>query len=84
MRGDGSVRKTNRYFSLLTELQMKSLREACLLSRRQEAVMELYFIKRQDINFVSDTLGISRRTTEREIARIREKTMNVLEEKGYV
>lgn len=84
MRSDGSVRRINRYFSLMTEPQMRDLREACLLSRRQEAVMELYFIKRQDINFVSDTLGISRRTTEREIARIREKAERVLEEKGYV
>lgn len=84
MRGDGSVRKANEFFSSLTEDGLLALAGSLLLTERQKDILSMYYVKRLGVGFVSDTLGISQRTAEREIARIREKTMNVLEEKGYV
>lgn len=84
MRGDGSVRRVNRLFLTMTESGLDALRKACLLSKRQEAVMELYFVRRNDVNFVADTIGISQRTVGREIAVIREKVENALRGQGHV
>lgn len=50
-----------------------------LLTRRQERVYEMFYIQRQDINFIADSIGCCSRVVQKELRTIRKKIVNHLD-----
>ena len=49
-----------------------------LLSDRQLQVYEMFYLKKQDINFIADTIGCCPRVVQKELKTIRKKIVNAL------
>ena len=49
-----------------------------LLSERQERIYELFYIKKNDINFIADKLGCCPRVVQKELRIIRKKIVTAL------
>ena len=55
------------------------MQEVLLLSDRQERIFRMYYIRRLDINFIADELGICVDVVNRELKTIRRKVLKALD-----
>lgn len=53
------VRTINAYFKIATRADVNDLLSKIILSERQQRIFEMFYIKRQNIGFIADTLGFS-------------------------
>ena len=68
-----TVRKINKWFENANRYDINILLEKIVLSDRQTRIFEMFYIKRQNIGFIADTLGFSERVIGEELEKIREK-----------
>ena len=74
------MRKINDWFKTASRYEVNELLEKIILSDRQTRIFEMFYIKRQNIGFISDTLYISPRVVSEELDRIREKIERAIPE----
>lgn len=67
------VRTINAYFRIATRADVNDLLGKIILSERQTRIFEMFYLKRQNIGFIADTLGFSERVISEELETIREK-----------
>lgn len=72
------VRTINAYFKIATRADVNELLSKIILSDRQTRIFEMFYLKRQNIGFIADTLGFSERVISEELETIREKIKNGL------
>ena len=68
-----TVRKINDWFRNATRADVNELLEKVVLSERQTRIFEMFYIKRQNIGYIADTLGFSERVISEELEIIRHK-----------
>lgn len=68
-----TVRKINDWFKTATRSDVNDLLEKIVLSDRQTRIFEMFYLKRQNIGYIADTLGFSERVICEELGMIREK-----------
>ena len=59
---------------------MNRLSDKILLSERQGKIFTMFYIKKQNINFIADSLFVSTMTMNNELKAIRKKISKVMEE----
>ena len=69
----------NAFFRNAVRKDVDGLAYDLLLTERQERVYEMFYIRRQDINFIADTIGCCPRVVQKELRTIRKKIVNHLE-----
>ena len=67
------VKCVNKFFKYATKPQVDYILNNTLLSERQTDIFYRFFIKKQDLNFIADTLGICPRIVTKELSIIRHK-----------
>ena len=72
------VRTINAYFKIATRADVNDLLSKIILSERQQRIFEMFYIKRQNIGFIADTLGFSERVISEELDLIRRKISTVI------
>lgn len=65
------VQTINAYFKIATRADVNNLLSKIILSERQQRIFEMFYIKRQNIGFIADTLGFSERVISEELDLIR-------------
>ena len=68
-----TVRKINDWFKTATSSDVNDLLEKIVLSDRQTRIFEMFYLKRQNIGYIGDTLGFSERVISEELNIIRDK-----------
>lgn len=68
----------NAFFRTAIRRDIDGLVDDLLLSRRQERIYELFYIKRMDINYIADTIGCCPRIVQKELRTIRKKIVSAL------
>ena len=68
-----TVRLINDWFRTATRSDVNDLLEKIVLSDRQTRIFEMFYLKRQNIGYIADTLYISSRVVSEELDKIREK-----------
>lgn len=68
-----TVRKINDWFKTATRSDVNDLLEKIVLSDRQTRIFEMFYLKRQNIGYIADTLGFSERVISEELNIIRDK-----------
>ena len=68
-----TVRKINEWFRTATRADVNELLEKIVLSDRQTRIFEMFYLKRQNIGYIADTLFVSTRVVSEELDKIREK-----------
>lgn len=69
----------NAFFRTAIRRDIDGLVDDLLLSRRQERIYELFYIKRMDINYIADTIGCCPRIVQKELRTIRKKIVSALD-----
>ena len=72
------VRTINAYFKIATRADVNDLLSKIILSERQTRIFEMFYLKRQNIGFIADTLGFSERVISEELDLIRHKISAVI------
>ena len=73
-----TVKKINQWFRTATRADVNDLLSKIILSERQTRIFEMFYIKRQNIGFIADTLGFSERVICEELFMIRDKISAVI------
>jgi predicted DNA-binding protein YlxM (UPF0122 family) len=74
------VRTINAYFKIATRADVNELLSKIILSERQTRVFEMFYLKRQNIGFIADTLGFSERVISEELETIRHKISVIIQQ----
>lgn len=74
------VRTINAYFKIATRADVNELLSKIILSERQTRIFEMFYLKRQNIGFIADTLGFSERVISEELEIIRHKILAVIQQ----
>lgn len=74
------VRTINAYFKIATRADVNDLLSKIILSERQMRIFEMFYLKRQNISFIADTLGFSERVISEELDSIRCKISAVIQQ----
>ncbi len=73
-----SVRQINDFFKTAVKKDLDNVSEELLLSDRQERIFRMFYIRRLDINFIADSLGVCPLVISNELKTIRKKLVKVL------
>ena len=73
-----SVRKVNRILKNSNRKEIDEILDEIILSDRQSKIFHLFYIKKECVNFISDTIGVSSDTVYKELAAIRRKILSTL------
>lgn len=74
------IKRINAWFKTATRYDVNNLLSKIILSDRQKQVFEMFYLKRQNIGFIADTLGFSVRVISEELSLIRDKISAVIQQ----
>lgn len=72
------VKKINQWFKTATRADVNDLLSKIVLSERQTRIFEMFYIKRQNIGFIADTLFCSPTVVSEELNLIRDKISAII------
>ncbi len=74
-----TVLRINSYFKNATRADVNDLLSKMILSERQTRIFEMFYLKRQNINFIADELCISPTVICEELKTIRNKITAIIQ-----
>lgn len=72
------IKFINSFFKQAVKEDVDNVKSKIILSERQEKIFEMFYIKRNDINFIADTLGVCPMVINNELKTIRQKIIKVI------
>ena len=72
------IKFINSFFKQAIKEDVNDVKSKIILSERQEKIFEMFYIKRNDINFIADTLGVCPMVINNELKAIRQKIIKVI------
>ena len=72
------IKFINSFFKQAIKEDVNDVKSKIILSERQEKIFEMFYIKRNDINFIADTLGVCPMVINNELKAIRKKIIKVI------
>ncbi len=73
-----SVKEINSFFKTAVRNDIDGIREDLLLSDRQQKIFDMFYIRKLDINFIADEIGVCPLVVSNELKIIRKKLVKVL------
>ena len=73
-----TTRKINEFFKGALKRDVDDVTSSIVLSERQERIFEMFYIKRQSIDYIADTMGVCRMVVNNELRAIRGKIARAL------
>jgi len=71
-------RAVNAYFRDAIRVDIDGLAYELMLTQRQNRIYEMFYIEKQDINFIADSIGCCPRIVQKELRIIRKKIVSAL------
>lgn len=72
------IKKINGFFKDANKSELNKIESQILLSERQEKIFTMFYVKKQNINFIADALFVSAMTINHELKIIRKKLLKLL------
>lgn len=73
-----NIKRINTFFRTALKDDVDSLRERIILSERQDRVFGMFYIRKNDIGFIADTLNVSPSVINEELKAIRAKIVRAI------
>ena len=73
------VKQINSFLRTATRANIDSILSNIILSDRQSYIFEQYYIRKQDVCFIADSLGYSPRVIHKELSIIRQKISVIID-----
>lgn len=74
-----SLKEINKFFKTAVKNDLDKIKPDLLLSDRQEQIFHMYYIRKLDLNFIADSLGVCPLVISNELKIIRKKLVKVLD-----
>lgn len=74
-----TVRKINEFFRNALRKDVDEIRIESMLSERQLDVFDRFYVRKQDINFIADTLNVCPQVIKNELKSIRKKIIRIID-----
>ncbi len=75
-----TVRAINGWFRSAKKSDIDNVLSEIILSERQEKIFGMFYLKKQDINFIADTLFVSPTVVNVELRAIRDKIYAIIQQ----
>lgn len=72
------VKRVNLYFRTANKKEVEYIRENCIFTDRQKQIFEMYYIRRQNVGYISDIINVSQIVVNVELKLIREKIIKLI------
>lgn len=72
------IKRINGFFKDANKSELNKIESQILLTERQEKIFTMFYVKKQNINFIADTLFVSAMTVNHELKIIRKKLLKLL------
>ncbi len=72
------IKRINTFFRTALKDDVDSLRERIILSQRQERIFDMFYVKKNDIGFIADSLNVCVSVVNDELRLIRGKILRVI------
>lgn len=73
------LKRINNFTKTAVKSDIDKIKDDLLLSDRQDKIFHMYYIRRLDINFIADELGVCSLVVSNELKTIRKKLAKVLD-----
>lgn len=74
-----TVQKINEFFRNAIKKDVDDIKIQLLLSDRQLDIFDRFYIRKQDINFIADTLNVCPQVINNELKAIRKKLIKLID-----
>lgn len=74
-----AVKLINEFFRNAVKKDVDNVKLELMLSDRQKDVFERFYVRRQDIGFIADTLGVCPMVVNNELKSIRKKLIKIID-----
>lgn len=72
------IKRINGFFKDANKSELNKIESQILLTERQEKIFTMFYVKKQNIDFIADTLFVSSMTINHELKIIRKKLLKLL------
>lgn len=72
------IKRINGFFKDANKSELNKIESQILLTERQEKIFTMFYVKKQNIDFIADTLFVSSMTVNHELKIIRKKLLKLL------
>lgn len=72
------IKRINTFFRTALKDDVDSLRERIILSQRQEKIFDMFYVRKNDIGFIADSLNVCVSVVNDELRLIRGKILRVI------
>ncbi|UKI53222.1 MAG: hypothetical protein L6V86_09045 [Treponema sp.] len=72
------IKRINTFFRTALKDDVDSLRERIILSQRQERIFDMFYVKKNDIGFIADSLNVCVSVVNDELRLIRGKILRII------
>ena len=76
------IKKINDFFRNAIKKDVDKINNELVLSERQQKIFEMFYIKKQNIDFIADSLCVCKMVVNNELKIIRNKIAKILEMEG--
>lgn len=76
------IKKINDFFRNAIKRDVDKINDELVLSERQQKIFEMFYIKKQNIDFIADSLCVCKMVVNNELKIIRNKIARILEIEG--
>lgn len=76
------IKKINDFFRNAIKKDVDKINNELVLSERQRKIFEMFYIKKQNIDFIADSLCVCKMVVNNELKIIRNKIAKILEIEG--
>ena len=73
------IKKINDFFRNAIKKDVDKINNELVLSERQQKIFEMFYIKKQNIDFIADSLCVCKMVVNNELKIIRNKIARILE-----
>lgn len=73
------IKKINDFFRSAIKKDVDKINNELILSERQRKIFEMFYLKKQNIDFIADSLCVCRMVVNNELKAIRIKIARILE-----
>lgn len=74
-----TTKRINKFFRNAVKKDIDNVKGSIILSERQKKIFEMFYIQKQGIDFIADTLCVCRMVVNNELKTIRMKLEKILE-----
>jgi len=73
-----AVKKVNEWFRNATKAEVSELLDKIILTERQNQIFTRFYLEKEDIDYISDSLNVCRTVVNTELRFIRNKILKVI------